>query len=85
MIKNNNRGGNIMKAILILDNIDEDEIAELRANVQLNLYGEDRGEYNNCSLKPMPEKKDMFCGSSYDIIENRGYNICIDDILGEEE
>lgn len=45
------------KAILILDNIDETEIAELRANIQLNLYGEDRGEYTNCPLKPMPERK----------------------------
>lgn len=38
-----------------------------------------------CPLKPLPEKKDTFCGSSYDIIENRGYNICIDEILGEED
>ena len=37
-----------------------------------------------CPLKPLPQKKDMFGGSSYDIIENRGYNICIDEILGEE-
>jgi len=71
-----------MKAILILDNVDETEIAELRANVQLNLYGEDRGEYNNCSLKPMPNYK-------LNIIPNgayaRGWDDCLEEILGEEE
>lgn len=47
------------KAILIIDNVDETEMAELRANVQLNLYGEDRGEYKNCSLKPTPKRKEV--------------------------
>ena len=36
-----------------------------------------------CPLKPMPEKKktldDIYAGSGFD----RGYNACIDEILGE--
>ena len=41
-----------------------------------------------CPLKPMPEKKktldaldDIYAGSGFE----RGYNACIDEILGEEE
>lgn len=77
-----------MKAIIILDNIDETEIAELRANVQLNLYGEDRGEYTNCSLKPIPERKYVLQGMrgyTRMVHECKGRNACIDEILGEEE
>lgn len=82
------------KAILILDNIDETEIAELRANVQLNLYGEDRGEYKNCLLKPMPEKKNTndIGDITDDLVkqitiyrERKGWNDCLDELLGEEK
>lgn len=76
-----------MKAI-ILDNIDETEIAELRANVQLNLYGEDRGEYTNCSLKPMPKRllilghyQDNKLLNSEELAYAKGRNDCIDEIL----
>lgn len=40
--------------------------------------------HKTCPLKPMPEKKkifdDIYAGSGLD----RGYNACIDEILGEE-
>lgn len=44
-------------------------------------FGENRADF--CPLKPMPEKKktldDIYAGSGFD----RGYNACIDEILGE--
>ena len=76
-----------MKAILIINlpiNLNK-VIQEIRVDVKAHLYGNEILDWRNQTIKPMPEKKDMLCGSSYDIIENRGYNICVDEILSETE
>ena len=44
--------------------------------------------YVGCPLKPMPEKREKPTDNSYDFgfaKEIDGYNICIDEITGEEE
>lgn len=81
-----------MKAILILDYIDEEDIEELRADVILDLYGDSYGFYKNMTLKPMPKKKDIYenipvaifvKGEQVDAY-SIGWNDCIDAILGDE-
>lgn len=88
-----------MKAILILDYIDEEDIEELRADVILDLYGDSYGFYKNMTLKPMPKKLELKTEDEIDnYIKNLGYervgnihdtiggyNACIDEIIGEEE
>lgn len=37
-----------------------------------------------CPLKPMPEKKDNAIGTNYQRFV-KGYNACIDEILGDKE
>ena len=46
----------------------------------------EKGVSENCPLKPTPEKRkyldyDLYAGSGFD----RGYNACIDELLGEED
>lgn len=75
------------KAILILDNIDETEIEELRADILLNLYGDLYGFYKNMTLISMPKKKKEYeeqISRDNDFYE-KGWNDCIDEILGEHD
>ncbi len=84
-----------MKAILVINDISTDlNIEELRADIKVNCYGDVIAIYNNVSLKPMPKKKIHI--AKYNIwkecskedkeimIENRGYNKCVDELLGEK-
>ena len=40
---------------------------------------------NIIALKPMPERKPILYGNEDELKENRGFNKCIDEILGVEE
>lgn len=79
-----------MKALIVLDNLDEN-IEELRADVKVNLYGETIGIYPNVELKPLPNKRNehnVYCNWELENIINsecRGFNNCLNEILGEEE
>ena len=82
-----------MKAILIVD-ID-DELLEDYENfyVDYDLRAERKDENVNesiryvedCPLKPMPLKLETIEVDSKLAYQVEGYNICIEDILGEEE
>jgi hypothetical protein len=79
-----------MKSILVL-NIPEDfDYRRCSIGGDCNIYYERKGEQrtsiigNIKNLKPMPEKKkyldyDLYAGSGLD----RGWNACIDEILGD--
>lgn len=70
-----------MKAIVILDNINKDDIRELRANIKVDLYGEIVGTYNNMTLKPIPEEfTERVLANTYE----DGWNDCLEAILEEE-
>ena len=79
-----------MKAILVIDmpkSCDECMFSDyfwnckFCGNVDHTAFTGER--YVKCPLKPMPEKKktldDIYAGSGFD----RGYNACINEILGE--
>lgn len=72
-----------MKAILLIDvpdNTEFDKDYRLTGLLLANEYAENVGiEFKEARLKPMPSK-DFWSSAEY----ARGYNKCIDDLLGEE-
>ena len=72
------------KAIVIVDIPDDFKFKKSYADIAL-VDGKHNMLKRIAKVKPMPEKKDMFCETSYILLENRGYNSCIDEILGEIE
>lgn len=73
-----------MKAILVVDIPDKHNIEEIRADIQVNSYGEEILDWRNQTLRPLPQKM---------VVEHRwftedyaeGFNACLKDILGETE
>lgn len=79
-----------MKAILVIDINDDENIEELRASYKIDRDGEVLYAANNETLKLMPKKKDYsgFYTQGYSEHEERhceGFNECIDEILEGEE
>lgn len=84
------------KAILVLNNINEENIEELRAKVEVSCYGKIIATYNNLGLREMPKEKEvpfadklMFITElskedTYNIGKAEGYNKCLKDLLGGE-
>ena len=85
-----------MKAILVIDIPDDLKYEDLYFDGEIRYTSEfDRGyvflkETGRCLLKPMPQERDIF-EQGYDEEDtrdisqwNKGYNACIDEILGEE-
>jgi len=56
------------------------EAREIRK--QVDLAKEEKPDW--CPLKPMPEKKDSAIGTNYQRFV-KGYNACIDEIVGDKE
>ena len=89
-----------MKALLIIDLPNDANIEELDADYQVYLTDEDcnykkvAGEMS-VKLKPMPEQKDVFTkennkssnviGDMFKYAYARGWNECLDEIMGETE
>ena len=87
-----------MKAILVLDEMpiscmgcnflhceieENKEYCEAREiRKQVDLAKEEKPDW--CQLKPMPEKKANAIGTNYQRFV-KGYNACIDEILGDKE
>ena len=75
-----------MKALLVIDVNDDENIEELRVSYKIDLHDEVLYAADNEKLKLVPEKYnrveqlDVFSECFAD-----GYNACIDKILGEEE
>lgn len=82
------------KAILVIDDIPENLFTEnLSIKYQLIYYPDghmkELGIHGKQLLKPMPEKKptgnfEQYTKEYADLVnaENRGFNLCIDEILG---
>lgn len=74
-----------MKAILVIDVDDDENIEELRVSYKVDCCEEVLYAAHNEKLKPIPEKYsrlaqlDVFSECFVD-----GYNSCIDEIVGEE-
>ena len=78
-----------MKALLIIDINDDENIEELRISYKIDRDGEVLYAANDETLKLMPKKKDYsgFYTQGYSEHEERyceGFNECIDKIVGEE-
>lgn len=77
------------KAILVIDtpkNVEECS-AKLVRMFGCILFSEGRCKRNDCPLKPLPQHKitDLEKTTDYSCGWEKGYNVCLDEILGEEE
>lgn len=88
-----------MKAVLVIDVDDDFDLSQIHANVELysnELENTFHKGYLLKQVRPLPQKKNeeqyqdfgngtsMYWTSEV-ISQNKGYNACLDEILGEEK